>query len=513
MNGGEIMQSPSGQDVERTSAPYDPDVESSASSKRLNRNALLNRIRWRHDGIHPGSKFAWKILRSMLRLSWYTQFRTREQSGYETVEEDRGLVALAWHTAGLIDPMAIVQSSKKRYIMVGRHDLMTRPILGRWARAIGSQPVLRQREIDEGTTDSEFAKHINERSLLTVAHTIAGGNGCVIMPEGTSQVEPRMMPLRSGPMRIALNAAAAAQSSGNKLPSIRPVGLHFRTAWEFRTDCYVEYGDEIQISDLVDESVVSSLMDGKWAEPSRDNVNELRNRIKNTLDVMTPDADNWEEFHSWSVISHIEKSSQNQPHKKWKDEVHGIRSVRDRIRSGVLPSEIMEPATRIEKEIRLKNLDPRSIDCLGIKKGNISTPLQGIFGLLLMISMLPLSIMTLPQAILAWWLGNNSDEGLDARSTFHMLAVTFSPMVIWPFFTIPIGIWLSTCYFPDLVFVLTPVIALLLMPLMHMANILFLFGYDAVCDVVDLFNRVQLRNSKSAKSISEDISSILGFLK
>ena len=507
------MQSPSGQDVERTSAPYDPDVESSASSKRLKRNALLNKIRWRHDGIHPGSLFAWKILRSMLRLSWYTQFRTREQSGYETVEEDRGLVALAWHTAGLIDPMAIVQSSKKRYIMVGRHDLMTRPILGRWARAIGSQPVLRQREIDEGTTDAEFAKHINERSLLTVAHTIAGGNGCVIMPEGTSQVEPRMMPLRSGPMRIALNAAAAAQSSGNKLPSIRPVGLHFRTAWEFRTDCYVEYGDEIQISDLVDESVISSLMDGKWAEPSRDNVNELRNRIKNTLDIMTPDADNWEEFHSWSVISHIEKSSLNQPHKKWKDEVHGIRSVRDRIRSGDLPSEIMEPATRIEKEIRLKNLDPRSIDCFGIKKGNIATPIKAILGFLMMISMLPLSIMTLPQAILAWWLGNNSDEGLDARSTFHMMAVTFSPLVIWPFFTIPIGIWLSTCYFPDYVFILTPVIALLLMPLMHLANILFLLGYDAVCDVVDLFNRRQLRNSKSAKSILEDISSILVLLK
>ena len=507
------MQSPSGQDVERTSAPYDPDVESSASSKRLKRNALLNKIRWRHDGIHPGSQFAWKILRSMLRLSWYTQFRTREQSGYETVEEDRGLVALAWHTAGLIDPMAIVQSSKKRYIMVGRHDLMTRPILGRWARAIGSQPVLRQREIDEGTTDAEFAKHINERSLLTVAHTIAGGNGCVIMPEGTSQVEPRMMPLRSGPMRIALNAAAAAQSSGNKLPSIRPVGLHFRTAWEFRTDCYVEYGDEIQISDLVDESVVSSLMDGKWAEPSRDNVNELRNRIKNTLDIMTPDADNWEQFHSWSVISHIEKSSLNQPHKKWKDEVHGIRSVRDRIRSGDLPSEIMEPATRIEKEIRLKNLDPRSIDCFGIKKGNIATPIKAILGFLMMISMLPLSIMTLPQAILAWWLGNNSDEGLDARSTFHMMAVTFSPLVIWPFFTIPIGIWLSTCYFPDYVFILTPVIALLLMPLMHLANILFLLGYDAVCDVVDLFNRRQLRNSKSAKSILEDISSILVLLK
>ena len=507
------MQSPSGQNVERTSAPYDPDVETSASSRRLKRNVLLNKIRWKHDGKHPGSKIAWKILRSMLRLSWYTQFRTREQSGYESVEEDRGLVALAWHTAGLVDPMAIVQSSKKRYIMVGRHDLMTRPILGRWARAIGSQPVLRQREIDEGTTDAEFAKYINERSLLTLAHTIAGGNGCVIMPEGTSQVEPRMMPLRSGPMRIALNAAAAAQSSGNKLPSIRPVGLHFRTAWEFRTDCYVEYGDEIQITDLVDESVVSSLMDGKWAEPSRDNVNELRNRIKHSLDKMTPDADNWEEFHSWSVISHIEKSSQNEPHKKWKDEVHGIRSVRDRIRSGKLSSEIMEPAGRIEKQIRSNHLDPRSIDCNGIKKGNIITSFKGLCGMLMMILMLPLSIMTLPQAIVAWWLGNNSDEGLDARSTFHMMAVTFSPVIIWPFFTIPIGIWLSLCYLPDYVLVSTPLIALFLMPIIHMANMLFLLGYDAVCDVIESLNRRQLRNSKLSEIISEDITLILGLLK
>ena len=507
------MQSPSGLDIERSSAPYDPNVEISASSRRLNRNALLNKIRWRHDGKHPGSLLAWKILRSMLRLSWYTQFRTREQSGYEDVEDDRGLVALAWHTAGLVDPMAIVQSSDKRYIMVGRHDLMTRPILGRWARAIGSQPVLRQREIDEGITEPEFAKSINDRSLLTVAHTIAGGNGCIIMPEGTSQTEPRMMPLRSGPMRIALNAAAAAQSNNQKLPSIRPVGLHFRTAWEFRTDCYVEFGEEIEISDLVDDSVVSSLMDGRWAEPSRNNVNELRNRIKQSLDVITPDADSWDEFHSWSVISHIEKSNQGQPHLKWSDEVHGIRSVRDRIRSGELPTEIMEPARRIEKELQSSELDPRSIDCNGIKKDNLFKEIKGLFGLFLMILMTPLSIMTLPQAIVAWWLGNNSDEGLDARSSFHMLAVTFSPVVVWPIFTIPIGIWISQCYFVDYTMLFSVIIAILFIPVLHFSNLIFLQGYDLVSDFKETLRRRRLKKSTKSQSISEDISVILGLLK
>ncbi len=506
------MQSPSGLDIERTSAPYDPQVDSSASSKRLNKKALLNKIRWRHDGKHPGSKLAWKTLRSMLRLSWYTQFRTREQSGAEEIEKDRGMVALAWHTAGLVDPMAIVQSCEKQFIMVGRHDLMTRPILGPWSRAIGAQPVLRQREIDEGTTEPEFAKHINDRSLLTVAHTISGGHGCIIMPEGTSQIEPRMMPLRSGPMRIALNAAAAAQSKNRKLPSIRPVGLHFRTAWEFRTDCYVEFGEEIEISDLVDESVVESLMDSRWAEPSRDNVNELRNRIKKSLDIMTPDADSWGQFHSWSVISHIEKSYQNQPHKKWSEEVHGIRSVRDRIRSGELSDEIMAPASRIEKQLQTHGLDPRSIDSSGIKSTSIGTPMKGILGLILMATMIPLSIMTLPQALLAWWLGNNSDEGLDARSTFHVLAVTFSPIIIWPFFTIPLSIFIALNFTPDIVYITSIVLSILLIPLLHIGNLIFLVGYDAVCDVQTGFARKKLQRIAS-QTISDDISLILGFLK
>ena len=224
----------------------------------------------------------------------------------------------------------------------------------------------------------------------------------------------------------------------------------------------------------MDETVVESLMDGRWAEPSRDNVNELRNRIKKSLDIMTPDADSWDQFHSWSVISHIEKSHQNQPHKKWSEEVHGIRSVRDRIRSGELSDEIMVPASRIEKQLQTHGLDPRSIDSNGIKSTSIGTSLKGILGLILMITMIPLSIMTLPQALLAWWLGNNSDEGLDARSTFHVLAVTFSPIIIWPFFTIPISIFIALNFTPEFVYITSIILSITLIPLLHIGNLIFL---------------------------------------
>ena len=509
------MSTPSGLDIERSSAAYDPEVATSASSRRLNRRGL-ERVRWSHDGTHPGSPFAWKVLRGMLRLSWFTQFRNREISGAETIDKDRGLVALAWHTAGLVDPMTIVQSCDKRFIMVGRHDLMTRPIIGRWARSIGSQPVLRQREIDEGTTDADFARKINHRSLLTVAHTISGGHGCVIMPEGTSQIEPRMMPLRSGPMRIALNAAAAAQARKNPLPSIRPVGLHFREAWKFRTDCYVEFGQEIQIDDIVDDEVVDSLLQGEWKEPNFDSVNTLRDRIKQSLDILTPDADDWDEFHSWSVISHIEKDAAKTPHDTWSSEVHGIRNVRDRIRSGKLNSEIMEPASRIQSILKSTSLDPRSVGAEGVRPPSPTRWFGAILGLLLMLLSAPLAIFTLPQALLAWYIGNNSDEGLDARSTFHIMAVTFSPVLIWPYLIFATSGLLLMNYTELIVWqiaIISVISSIFMMPFLHISNLIFLRGYDAFFDLFTSLSQSRLRRNDAGSRVKEDVNEILAFLK
>ena len=172
----------------------------------------------------------------------------------------------------------------------------------------------------------------------------------------------------------------------------------------------------------------------------------------------------------------------------------------------------MVPASRIEKQLQTHGLDPRSINSNGVISTSIGTSLKGIFGLILMITMIPLSIMTLPQALLAWWLGNNSDEGLDARSTFHVLAVTFSPIIIWPFFTIPISIFIALNYTPEFVYITSIILSIILIPLLHIGNLIFLLGYDAVCDVQTSFARKKLRRTAS-QTISEDISLILGFLK
>ena len=187
--------------------------------------------------------------------------------------------------------------------------------------------------------------------------------------------------------------------------------------------------------------------------------------------------------------------------------------MRDRIRSGELNEEIMAPAIRIENKLSSKGLDPRSIDSNGIKIDNITTHIQGIIGLMLMLLMAPLSIMTFPQALLAWWLGNNSDEGLDARSTFHVLAITFSPILIWPFFTIPFAFFIALTFTPEYIYITSIAMSILLIPILHISNLIFLVGYDAVCDSQTSITRSRMRKSNEFHLISDDIALILGFLK
>ena len=55
---------------------------------------------------------------------------------------------------------------------MGRHDLMTMPLIGWFSRRMGSQPVIRKSEI-ENVSDEEYARKINDRTLLTMTNCIA----------------------------------------------------------------------------------------------------------------------------------------------------------------------------------------------------------------------------------------------------------------------------------------------------------------------------------------------------
>ena len=119
----------------------------SESATKMKFEKLMNTPLPKFGTNYPGSPFFMELGYFCLRRVNSVIFRTHEISGTENIPLDRGSMCTAWHTNGLLDPISIFLSHPKKFVVGGRHDLVTRPILGFWARKFAVQPVVRKAEL------------------------------------------------------------------------------------------------------------------------------------------------------------------------------------------------------------------------------------------------------------------------------------------------------------------------------------------------------------------------------
>ena len=238
--------------------------------------------------------------------------------------------------------------------------------------------------------------------------------------------------MKTGPFRTVLAAAAHAKSTGAKIPVLIPIGLHFRTRHLFRTDCWVEYGEPMELphSDLPDD-LIQTVKDGDWMEPPSDLVIKLRDEVEAKLSPMTPDRQTFSEVHRDGVIAHIENRIKGEETLSWRQEVLEVR----RLKSEPATPEVQEVATRIGDTLHASILDGTDINSRGDGLRGIS-PLGAFSNLLKFIPMLlllPTIIIGMgPQIALGRLLGDDTDEGLDARTSYHFLFGMFGSLGWWP---------------------------------------------------------------------------------
>ena len=161
-----------------------PDIEpelSSGAMKLGGRNWTMFLGTTQEDIQNP---YFWKVILIMIGIGLSYIFRS---SKFDKIPEFKGgRVLSSMHINGLVDPATLVRSQDTRIISMGRHDLMTMPLIGWFSRRMGSQPVIRKSEIENGISDEEYARKINDRTLLTMTNCIASGYNAMVMPEGKS---------------------------------------------------------------------------------------------------------------------------------------------------------------------------------------------------------------------------------------------------------------------------------------------------------------------------------------
>lgn len=417
----------------------------SASAKKMRIDKLLAAPLPSSTSSVPGS-FLWtKIAFWMCRRVSSVQFRTTSSTSVETLERTgAGAMCCGWHTNGLMDPLGIFLQHPKEFVVGARHDLVTRPLLGWWTRKLAVQPVVRKAELLRGGCTEEEAIHLNGRSLLALASGIAHGFGCVLFPEGTSHDKSHMIRFKTGPVRTVLAAAALAKANDLPLPKLVPVGLHFRRRELFRTDQYIEFGRPITLTDdQVPDEMVAAVKQGGWVEPSAETVHAIRDALQEVLPSLTPHASTWEEHRALHLIAHLRARSNGRALHSWQDEVHAAREIRDAWpnRGSAFPpepleGERMDVAKQAAALLDRNGLDGRDLDRTGLRlrRAKLSKTPGGALRMAVFALLLPVFLTSLGlQVALGRLLGDSTDEGLDARTSYQFLAAFFGSLLIWPF--------------------------------------------------------------------------------
>ena len=500
---------------------------------------LLNTPMPSFDKNTPGSPFWTKLIFFFCRRTAANQFRTIEYTGMEHIPTDRGSLCAAWHTNGLVDPLGIMLAHPKEFVMGGRHDLVTRPILSFWTRRLAVQPVVRKAELLRGGCSEEEATNLNGRSLLTLATGIASGLGCVLFPEGTSHDLAHMIRFRTGPMRTVLAAAAIAKGSGKKCPVLQPVGLHFRVRHHYRTDMWVEFAEPYYLpEDDIPDDLIQAVQKREWVEPPGDLVRSLRDGLRPHLAPITPNVSSWDEHGAYHLIAQVEARMKQQPLDTWRREVLAAREVRNRYQPApddvqIEPAEVNHPTVLAAKDIHLKlekqGLDGRDLNSTGTKL-RTGNPLRSVGFLLkstLMLALLPAFLLSLsPQLTLGRYLGDRTDEGVDARTTYQFLAAMFGSLMIWPFCAL-IGtglIWMNASdvsailsidilsLFGLNLYLSLAFVYLAMFPIFWASGRMFGIWWDAYVDTRKAFNR--LTAGKQFKSnLSDQLNGLISDLR
>jgi len=181
------------------------------------------------------------IVRSLARFLVNLFYRRIEVVGAEHVPATGPLIVAANHHNSLVDAMLLLTVIPRRLQILANAPLFRHPLIGPFLRLIGALPVHRRQEAGDDPAR-------NAALFAATTAALRAGGAILIFPEGRTQPEPLLQPVRTGTARMLLAAEGGAPDAPRV--ALLPVGLVFHQPGTFRTGrALVLIGPPIETAD------------------------------------------------------------------------------------------------------------------------------------------------------------------------------------------------------------------------------------------------------------------------
>jgi glycerol-3-phosphate O-acyltransferase/dihydroxyacetone phosphate acyltransferase len=226
---------------------------------------------------------------ALVHLITGTFFRRIDVIGAENVPRDGPVIFAGNHPNALMDGWLLTARCGRWPLhFLANAKLWKYRGLGPLLDASGAIPVFR-REENEGEVD-------NQQAFDRVYEIIQSRNCMGIFPEGVSHAESRLVKLKTGTARIALESA----TRGTEDLAIIPCGLNYIHRHRFRSQVLIEFGEPIEI-------------DEQWTRAYGDDqqtaVRCLTDRIGEALSSVTLNAPDWGTLRFIQAVRRLYKPS------------------------------------------------------------------------------------------------------------------------------------------------------------------------------------------------------------
>lgn len=186
---------------------------------------------------------AYRVIRGLVRLLLWLFYRRIDVVGRERIPERGSVIIAANHHNSVVDAMLIIATVPRTVTVLANAPLFRHPLIGPPLRMMGAVPVHRRAEAGDDPSK-------NEEMFAAAIAALHGGGVILIFPEGRTQPQPILLPLRTGAARLALGAERAMGSIGRV--TVLPVGMVFHDPGTFRSaSVQITIGSPVETADLV----------------------------------------------------------------------------------------------------------------------------------------------------------------------------------------------------------------------------------------------------------------------